>query len=53
MLVGLANRSVTFAREAAVVAADTGFRGLELRRVGESLGGGSLITAVKLWFVST
>ena len=48
----LVKRSVIRALDAAVDAADTGCLGLELRRDGESFGGGSRITAVSVWLVS-
>lgn len=42
------SRSITFSLELAVVAAETGLRGRELRSGGESLGGGVAIYALSL-----
>ena len=39
------NFSAIFAREAAVVAVETGARGLELRKGGETFGGGAIMLA--------
>jgi hypothetical protein len=49
----LVKRSVILARDVVVDAAETGWRGRELRSGGEVLGGGDFMTAVKVWLAST
>ena len=46
-LPGDLSRSTAFIRELVVVAVETGSRGLELRRVGDSFGGGGVMKALR------